>query len=183
MDPSKFLDWIKLSPKYLLGLAVFAGLLLFAPNSFIERLGLVEIVDKNRTWVGLAFILVISLLSVNLFEPVIGYFKEKWNKWKTRKSQEHRLNNLTLEEKAIMRGYILKNTRTQYLRVDDGVVRGMEREGLIYMASNLGGVGFSFNFAFNIHPWAWTYLSNHQDLIKEGNNEFYDPDSLIYKQN
>lgn len=182
MDFSKVLDWIKLSPRYLAAIAIFAGLLLFAPRSFSETLGLLPIIDQYRPWIGFAFLLTIALLSAHASVPLVKYAMAEWKQRRNRKRQEERLRNLTSDEKAVLRGYIFKDTRTQYLRPDDGVVRGLVSVGIIYQASSIGGAGFSFYFAFNIQPWAWDYLQKNRSLIEEGNNKPYDPDSLLYRR-
>jgi hypothetical protein len=179
MDFTKFLDWIKLSPKYLAAIGIFAGGLLFTPQSFTETLGLLTIIGKYRPWIGLVFFLTIALLAAHAFDPIVKYIKGSWNGRKVRKLMEERLHNLTPDEKAIMRGYILQDSRTQYLRPDDGVVSGLQSAKVIYQASQVGGAGFSFRFAFNIQPWAWDYLNKHRELIEEGENELYHPDTLL----
>jgi len=77
---------------------------------------------------------------------------------------KRRLKDLTKEEKKLLRDYIFKDTRTQYLRDEDGVVKGLEYEKIIYPATNVGSI--LEGFAYNIQQWAWEYLKRHPELLK-----------------
>jgi len=60
----------------------------------------------------------------------------------------------------------LGQTKTQYLDLENGVVRGLELDIVIYKASNIGQIN---TWAYNIQPWAWDYLNEH-------------PESLLFEQ-
>ncbi len=164
MDLTKILDWIKLSPKYLAAIAIFAGLLLFAPRSITETLGLFPIVEQYRTWIGLAFFLTVALLGVHVASWVFDSVKERWNLDQIKRMQIKYLHKLTNEEKAVLRGYILQKSRTQLLDYTDGVVSGLEGMSIIYRATTMSQ---RFNFAYNIQVWIYDYLQKHQELIAE----------------
>lgn len=155
MDFSKVLDWIKLSPRYLAAIALFAGLLLFAPRSFTETMGLLPIVEQYRTWIGLAFFLTVALLGAHAVSWWFGTVKKRWDLHQIKRRQIKHLHNLTNEEKAILRGYIVRKSRTQYLEFTTGVVRGLEAMEIIYRANTLSQ---GYRFAFNLQVWIYDYL-------------------------
>src|SRR5947209_1159978 len=74
-----------------------------------------------------------------------------------------RLQSLTTAEKAVLRGYISERTRTQYLSIMDGVVTGLAAEDILYRASNASYS--ATEWAYNIQPWAWEYLSKHPEYV------------------
>ncbi|MBI1879994.1 MAG: superinfection exclusion B family protein [Chloroflexi bacterium] len=76
--------------------------------------------------------------------------------------RQKRLHNLTRSEKAILKGYLGNQTRSQYLPIESGVVNGLEAEDIIYRASHIGKLD---EWAFNIQPWAWDYLTDHPELL------------------
>ena len=76
-----------------------------------------------------------------------------------------RLKTLTNEEREILTKYVPNKTRTNYLRPDDGVVRGLEQANIIYRASAMGGANYQFTWAYNIQPWAWDFLNAHSELV------------------
>jgi hypothetical protein len=74
------------------------------------------------------------------------------------------LPQLTEDEKAILRGYIEGQTRTQYLAMSNGTVGQFVVEKILFRASSLGSV--ADYFPYNIQPWAWDYLNNHPEVLE-----------------
>lgn len=87
------------------------------------------------------------------------------------------LHTLTAEEKQLLCGYILNDTKTQIFRVDDGVVNGLVRAGVVYLTSAEGTID---GHAYNIHDWAWNYLTLAEGLLTEGVPTNRDGDVLPY---
>lgn len=163
MDFSKLIEWIKLSPKYLLGIALICGFLLFAPIEWLKFLALESFVESIKPWLGVIFIVATTLLAVNLLAESWNWVKNYIKNKSTRKARIERLYQLTFEEKEILLGFILNQTKTQYLAYSDGVVNGLESAQIIYRSSNVGDLE---RWAFNIQPWAWKTL--HEKF-----NEFF----------
>ena len=132
MDLSKLLDWIKLSPKYLLAISLASAVLLFANSGFLEHTGLQELSTEYRPWVGGIFLVSTSLLASHFIYELLTWARKRYGKLTKLKHAKKRLHNLTPEERDILRGYIIGNTRTQYLSLDDGVVHGFEAERIVY---------------------------------------------------
>jgi hypothetical protein len=170
MDWSKLIDWIKLSPKYLLPIILVSGILIFAPTSFLAILGLDTFIILARPWIGIIFLLSSSLLIVNIFYSVYDWFKAEHKKKKIKGIRQERLHKLTPREKEIFLGYILNDTRTQYLDYSDGVARGLEAEGFIFMSSNVGDLD---SWSYNIQPWVW-------DLFKNSFKSYFSEDDVTY---
>jgi hypothetical protein len=159
MDLSELLDWIKLSPKYLLPIFLASAVLLFANGEFLEHTGLQEIRTQYRPWVGGIFLVSTLLLASHFINELLPRARKRYGKFTRLKHAKRRLHDLTPEERDILRGYIIGNTRTQYYRsLDDGVVDGLEAERIIYRTSING-------WAYNIQPWAWKYLNEHPELL------------------
>jgi hypothetical protein len=160
---SDILDFIKLNPKYLTGLVIASGVLLFTPIYFLDRLGITDLVDKYRIWIGLIFLITVSLLISHLIWHISNSIKSKLDGQSFQKIGKQRLKKLTPREKHILNGYINENERTQYLDYTDGSVRELELMKIIYRSSNLSRGGTVF--AYNIQPWAWDYLNKHKKLL------------------
>ncbi len=79
---------------------------------------------------------------------------------------EKRLQNLSIQEKQILCGYILNGTKTQYFMLEDGVVQGLEHSHIIYRSSGMGSL--LHGFSYNIQPWAHEYLVKNVHLITDG---------------
>ena len=162
MDVSKFVEWIKLSPKYLFPILIVLGFVLFAPADILDVFGLSSIVSQYRPYLGAAFLVTAALLLANMLGAWYGWIKRRYVRSKNIKRGRRRLRSLTDAEKEILRGYIHNKTRSQYLWVTDGVVRGLEAEKIIYRASEVGSLD---EWAYNIQPWAWNYLNAHPELL------------------
>ena len=168
MDISKLTDWLKLSPKYLFPISLATGFLVFAPVNLLELFGLVAFVSQYKPYIGVAFLLSASLLLSSWLTGLGGWVLDRVRESKALRSGKKRLHNLTEEEQKILRRYILKKTRTQYLNVDDGVASGLVSAGVIYRSSNVGRLTV---FPFNIQPWAWKYLNEHPKLLSSSEDK------------
>ncbi len=171
MDLSRLIEWIKLSPKYLLPIGLVSGFLLFVNDSFLEKFGLKAFVGNFRAWIGIIFLMVATLIVIDISYQAFSCIKISYTNTRNRKKRIERLKNLTPEEKDILLGYLFPETRTQYFPINDGVVRGLEAESIIYQSSNVGDLD---NWSFNIQPWAWQLLKKHFNEIfsEEEVNEF-----------
>ena len=174
MDWSKIIDWIKLSPKYLLPISIISGLLLFLGPEWSSYFGLYQLISKFRSWISLIFILSIALIASDLLTRITKYFIKKYKNWYKYKNTSRRLLNLTPEEKNILLWYFVNNSRTQYLSLTNGIVKELEVFGIIYRSSNLGEID---NWAFNIQPWVWIYIKNNWRKI------FSDEDIEYFNKN
>jgi hypothetical protein len=175
MDISKRVEWLKLSPRYLLPVAMITGFLLFAPNNILDILGLVDLIKQYRPYIGGALLISLGLLLSNILAMLFDFTRQRSEKSKRLKQMRKRLHNLTEEEKALLRGYVERQSRTQYFDMENGVARGLEAERIIFQASNIGRID---SWAYNIQPWAWTYLSGRPELLKSSkisNNDSRNP--------
>jgi Super-infection exclusion protein B len=162
MDLTKVLDWLKSSPKYLFPIALVTGLGLFSPSSVLDIFGLTSFVSQYRQYIGIVFLISMALI---LTEAIL-FAHRALSGWRQRsevtKHRQELLQNLTLQEKSVLRNYITRKTKTAYFDLEDGVVGGLEAQGVIYRASNIGQLD---RWAYNIQPWAWDYLTKNPHLL------------------
>jgi hypothetical protein len=163
VDLSKWVEWVKLAPRYLLAIALGTGVVLFGPANFTVALGLAALPLPVRIAFGIGFLGSTCLLVANWLADMSALAQKEWHRRRELKLLCLRLHNLTPEEQVIMRGYIAGNTRTQELSPEDGVVGGLALERVIYPATERGAT-FD-DWAYNIQPWAWTYLTQHPELL------------------
>ncbi len=160
---SGFFQFLKLAPRYLVALGVVAGALLFLNRSTLEQLSVANIADANREVLGLTLVVTTSLFVTSLCGDLIGVGVRLIRSRRNLKKIEHRLNNLTEDEKQILRYYLAENTRANTLRVEDGVVQGLKSSGVIYMSASMGNL--VEGFAHNISNHAWDYIHKHPELL------------------
>ena len=179
MDWVKIADWIKQSP-YVLCLilcliAIVLGLLLFGPAIILKKLALEPFYADYRKYIGFVFLIAIVLLLLLALSFLYTYFQKRLTSKRNLQQQQQRLLSLTPEEKEILSRHTSNNTKTQYFDLYDGVVSGLEQEGIIFRSANLSR--HTTCFAYNISSWAWVYLNKNPHLL-EG---FQQPVSITTK--
>lgn len=165
MDWSRFIDWIKLSPKHLLALAAASSFLIFVKSDWLQRIGLTEFRNKYFPWIGIVALLSTALLLSHLLTRIGSWiYQESVFRINLRRWRRY-LHTLTLGEKEVLRRFINKNTKTQRLDDTSGVVQGLAAMNIIGRASNIT-LSVRPEFDYNIQPWAWDYLKKHPNLLK-----------------
>ena len=144
-----FFEFLKLAPRYLIALGVVAAALLFLDRSTLDQFGVTNFADTNREILGLTLVVTPSLIVTTLFADLLVLEMSLLRSRNNLKRIEHRLNNLTEDEKQILRYYLAKSTRANTLRVEDGVVQGLRSSGVIYMSASVGNLieGFAHNIS------------------------------------
>ncbi len=172
MDISKFIEWIKLTPRYLLPIALVSGFLLFAPNTVQKVFGTLKFVEQFRFWIGLIFLLSTSLTISDLTIKTIALVSKNIKAKRTSNNMVKQLYSLSPEERTILARYIFGNTKTLPLSVASGVVNGLEIMKIIFKSSHLAYLVDSW--PYNIQPWVWVYLNEHKDeyFTEEDKNNF-----------
>lgn len=150
------LEGLKLGPRHYVAIGVFTGVLLFCDPELLQRIALREFAEDYRAVLGFAFLGACALLAVSMGGGVLA----RVGAWR-RERQFHgqvlqRLQCLTEDEKQILRFYVVHQTKTNTLRVNDGAVNGLVASGILYRASTVGDL--VQGFAHNISEAAWEYL-------------------------
>jgi hypothetical protein len=77
----------------------------------------------------------------------------------------HRLHQLSVDEKAILRRYIIGNTRTQELDPSNSAVAALARDRILTTVTQVRPV--SDQWAYTVQPWVWTYLNERPELLAD----------------
>lgn len=168
----KIKDWLTMGVVPLGGTAIASGIVLFAPASLLQILGLGAVVANIRPYLGGAFILSLSVLicmgAKGVWEVLL-----KPSLHETLAIHFHRreLHSLTEDEKDCLRPYIEQQTRSQCFSMHDGVAMGLQQRKIIVRISSIGLPGSNFSFPFQIQPWAWEYLNKHPELVARANTQ------------
>lgn len=162
MDPSKWLDWIKLPTKTLAALCFVFGVMVFSGDAALESFGLKAFVEDYRAYLGVGFLATLALTVVNSLAAVWQFIYPWIAEAYWIRIGRKRLQSLNPTEKEILRYYIQNQTRSQSLPIQDGTVNALQREKIIIRGSSLGSL---YSFDFIIQPWAWEYLNEHPELL------------------
>jgi hypothetical protein len=161
---------LKLAPRYLVSLGIIAALFLFAPEKLTKWFGIQDFAQHYRAWFAIAFIVTSVLFAVDRSIAVVGWIRHKKAVAHFSEARLQRLHRLTEDEKMILRFYFAKETKTNVLRIDDGVVQGLVSAGIIYQSASMGHI--LDGFAHNISDFAWDYLHEHIDLLDGTTNTY-----------
>ena len=169
MDFTKLMDFIKLPTRYIFSFALAAAaMLIFLPDSTMETLGILQLREQHRPWIGLLLVTSIAILVPPPLIATATWCKNGIKRRSRLRSLHKRLHRLSSGEKAVLRDYIEKDTKSQNLDITSGVVGGLVASGILFASSTIGDL---FAWAHNIQPWAWEYLQKHPNLIADDRNE------------
>jgi hypothetical protein len=164
------LEFLKLAPRYLIALGIFAAFFLFSPQSVLKHLGVFDFTQNNRPWLGITFIASVALFGVSICADILNWIKRLW--WRRKEFQRitKRLHRLTEDEKQILRFYVAENTRANTLSIEDGIVQELVAERIIYRSAAVGNM--LEGFAHNISDIAWDYLHLYPHLLEGSTNTY-----------
>jgi hypothetical protein len=164
MSTSEWINWIKLSPKYWLAIALVATALICLPLEITGKLGVAEFVDKYRMWIGFVCVVSWGFLFTHLMcaskDSVLGW----WRKKRLVHHGREALQNLSPPEKRMLAEYLIFETKSRKQDFQSGIVHELKRANILYQACSEGTR--MTGFAFNLHPWAWEELQAHPELLE-----------------
>jgi hypothetical protein len=163
-----------LEPGYTFPAALVTGLLLFSPSEYVDALGLAAVTESARTWLGIVFLVSLSLWVTRGAIAVVELVTTSLDARHKKKFRRKYLHWLTPKEKEILRPYLRNDTKTREIKVNSGVTAGLINKKVLYIASN---VGYSTILEptvhygqVNIHDWAWDYLKGNPNLLAQQEN-------------
>jgi hypothetical protein len=163
-DPKQVFDWLKLSGKQAFILCLITSIMLFSGDELLTNLGLVKAKESLQLWIGLVWLVSISILLAEIIYPACKWVSQKIKTSMNLKRYQKRLHELTIDEKELLSEYIDRNTRTTSIKYSNGVAKELESAMVIRRASNMA---HHYDvFPYNIQPWAWEYLTKNPELLK-----------------
>lgn len=149
------MDWIskvlegKIASKIVALVCVASSGLLFLPDRYITKLRLVDFLKDYGKYVGVAFLLSAGFLAMNGLAWGFAAVRRRGEEAKKESqvlareialegSVVEALSQLDSHEQAVMREFFLQRKNTILLPVDQHVVAGLLRKGLITIVSNTG---------------------------------------------
>ncbi|WP_054114300.1 super-infection exclusion protein B [Marinagarivorans algicola] len=163
-EAKQIFDWLKLSGKQAFILCIITSIILFSGDKLIAVLSLTEAKKSLQIWIGLVWLISVSTLVAEVGFPLFKWITQKIKRHSNLKKYQQRLHALTIEEKELLSEYINRNTRTISINYSNGVVKELEFEMVIRMASNIAY--YHDVLPYNIQPWAWDYLTKNPGLLK-----------------
>ena len=130
-----------------------SGLILFLPDNLLGALGLTEFKLDYRTYLGAAFLGSACLLAAHIIFATGPFLKDSIKRWRFNHGTRDFLKNLTADEKAFLRPYIIDGENTLYKSAYDGVANGLMNKAIVYRASQISVPGApGLQMPFNLSP-------------------------------
>lgn len=143
-------DLTKLPTKVSFLVAFLSGLLLFANNTIIQALKLQKFIDKYGEYIGVAFIFSTSLVLINFIIWVFEKISASYNERKFKEQLTNELKQLDHQECAVVREFYLVGQSTIKMPIDDPVVSGLLKKGIIEATSHIGRHHPAFGMYFPV---------------------------------
>ncbi len=174
-------DYLKINIKEILTLptytltaiSVAGGVVLFAPEVFINQMYMSNFRDEYGFIIGIVFLVSVSILLVNLGYWLFRLLQNKWFEKRFYVIGEKRLNNLNDYQKAIIYGLYQEDNRTAPLPLHDGAISELESHVMIGKVSSKQVVNM-MNPAiyYMLQPWVIWRLDEDQELRVSCRNAF-----------
>ena len=121
-DPTKLVDLLKLSPRFIFALLIASSLVLFLPPSAIAMIGLSALQGSLRAYVGIAWLGSLCVLIA------LGCAKAWEQAVMSRTIRKHesirieRLKSLTRNEKKFLSSWVKNNQRSGSLQMSEALL-------------------------------------------------------------
>jgi len=134
----KIISLIKLPIKYLWVASIFTGFIFFAPQGWIEYLGLLNIKTDYKAWLGPLFVLSSALVVLDVLRLLWQKIKSIWLRRKLKFQLIDSLSELDHYEKSIIREFFIQNKKTLQLPMDQATISGMLQNRFLILAGRMG---------------------------------------------
>jgi superinfection exclusion protein B len=165
------LEWVgkHLSLRWVVAICCVAALLLFLPQSYIARFGLLEFSQKNHVLITLVFFITVAFLATYLISWLRQLASDAIQRRRFLRHGKVRLHGLSVDEKVILRRFVHAGGSVLNLDIMNGTTLVLRDEGFIY-APVLGGrwhLGrLGGGFPYKIQPWVLQYLNEHPECLR-----------------
>lgn len=160
-----FISFLKLPPSILSALVIASGFIIFAPTELLERLYFIDFKDKYGFYIGLVFIVSLSILLVYLIIKLVQYIFEKKSNKKRSENQLRFLKELNIDEKQLIREMIESSDYTLELPVNNGVIVKLQNYFVIAPAGTTHLVnGYDMRIPFFVQPWVVKMVRENPDI-------------------
>lgn len=167
-------DFFKLPNKIMASLAIASGMILFLPDTIVEKMYMMDFRNKFGFATGLIFIVSFSILLITSLATCYKYFLRKYLMIKFKVTAKKRLNALDTYQKALIYDLYCEYNHTDELPLHDGAVNFLEHSMMIakattqYMVSDLNNACFPYM----LQPWVISKLQKDTELLSSFKESF-----------
>ncbi len=167
-------DLLKLPAKIIVALAIATGIILFLPDSIINKMYMTNFRNAYGFIIGLVFVISVSISLVYGVIVLYSFYSKKYYKHKFMKNAVSYLKKLTPYQKFIIYDLYLEDNFTEELPLHDGAVKMLEHNMMIGKATTQYYVE-DFNnamFPYMLQPWVVEKLNENKELTNGFKSEY-----------
>lgn len=149
-----FDNFKKITPA-LIAVALLTGMLLFLPDSILEKMYLDELPMLWSRIVGIAFLLSIALIVTIVISSIISYIYSKRRYKKIREIQKKKLKMLSPRQRSIILKLLRSKDKTISLNSNSGDTIYLVNNLFLYMPQQVFTLGWDNEMVLTYvpHPW------------------------------
>jgi hypothetical protein len=149
-------------PIYIAAL-IASSLLLFLPEATAQQIGIAELRQIWRGYIGATFIVSVSLICAYGISAISRSVRNTLDDRHLHRLTLGTLRLLTADEKRLLRPFIIEGVNTVNADISDGIVGGLISKRIVYRSSNVGHL--ISGFPYNLQPIARKVLSEKPNLL------------------
>lgn len=171
MKPKEFIELLKLPPYILAAISIVSGIILFADDTLIKKLYMVNFRNDYGFIISSMFLVSISVLIVILLTSILTRIKNKYKNARLKKGRIKYLFNLDDTKVKIIKSFIKDSTHTLKMNQNDGLTQELSYFGIISLAGTTQAVDFGFNnemyLYYFLQPWVINLINSNDELTKK----------------
>lgn len=145
---SDLIDFSKVPIKIFWLFGIVSGILLFAPEQFLEQLKLKEFETNYGMYFGIIFIVCTAFIILSLIYYVIKKINSYFFRKNLTKQLKEKIKNLDPSEQSVLREFFITQRTTISMPMDHPVVSGLLDKYVLIRKSNIG-MGMYFPMAIS----------------------------------
>jgi hypothetical protein len=170
----KITELLTLPITIMAAISLASSILLFSPNLFLEKIYMLDFIEKNGFIVGIIFLVFTSILLVKL---IAALYKIVVLVKKKRDFYIHGVKNLKeLTDYQKTTVYILfqKDNHTDYFSVNDGAIKSLSQKKIISILSKTNMIfdPFEPTIPYVLQPWVAEKLNKKPALLSDFRDAF-----------
>jgi hypothetical protein len=161
----ELINFLKLPPNILSALVLASGFIIFAPAKVLEKLYFIDFKEAYGFYVGLVFIVSISILFVYIVIKPAKYLYDKRRDIRISENQLKYLRQLSNHEKHLIRQMLSYPDYTMELPTNNGMVIKLQSSFVISPAGTTHLVdAYDMRIPFLVQPWVVKMTSENPDI-------------------
>ena len=168
MKAKDFLDFLKLPPNILAALSLVTGVILFAPESVIKQLYMVDFKKKYGFVISIVFLVSVAILTVLILTELQKKIKSYILNKKLRKVRLKLLLEADNVKTRMIKAFIKEPTHTRTIPHNDGLTIELAFYEVISLAGNTQPADFGLNneicLRYFLQPWVISLINSDERL-------------------